>query len=128
MLKTLTFTSALLASAMAYHAKKLDLTDAEKATKYPDYDGDMQRLGYTYDAFEVTTDDGYILTTFHVTSNKNKVVKPDPSLNPVMLMHGLGCDSTMWIYGDWDEPSIPIHLFDDGFDVWMAQNRGTKYC
>ena len=88
----------------------------------------MNRLGYTYDAWEVTTDDGYILTTFHVTSNKNKVVTPNPDLQPVMLMHGLGCDSTMWIYGDWDEPSIPIHLFDDGFDVWMANNRGTKYC
>ena len=27
----------------------------------------MTKWGYSWEAFEVTTDDGYILTTFHIT-------------------------------------------------------------
>ena len=45
-----------------------------------------------------------------------------------------GCDAESWVYVDPDTPitedtpkSLPLHLFDDGFDVWMASNRGTKY-
>ena len=90
----------------------------------------MHDLGYTWEAFDVTTEDGYILTTFHVTGNKNKIVKPNKSYNPVMLMHGLGCDATSWVDPGWNrvEQALPLHLFDRGFDVWMASNRGTKYC
>ena len=50
-------------------------------------------------------------------------------------MHGLACDAESWVYVDPDDPRevgvndpLPLRLFDDGFDVWMASNRGTKYC
>jgi len=23
---------------------------------------------------------------------------------------------------------MPLHLFDHGFDIWLGQNRGTRYC
>ena len=100
-----------------------------KHKKYPEMSKDMHRWGYTWDAYKVHTDDGYILTTFRITGNKRKEVTPDPSLNPVVIMHGLGCDATSWIYdfGPVVLP-IPLHLFDRGFDVYMAANRGTKYC
>ena len=92
----------------------------------------MDAWGYDWEAFTVTTDDSYILTTFHLTGNKNKTVKPDPSLNPVLLMHGQGCDATSWVWFDPDEGKdveapLPLQLFDSGFDVYMASNRGTKY-
>ena len=56
-------------------------------------------------------------------------VTPDPSLNPVVLMHGLGCDATSWVDPSWEqvELPIPLHLFNRGFDVYLASNRGTKY-
>lgn len=85
--------------------------------------------GYTWEPIKVTTDDGYFLTTFHLTGRRGHDVKPDPSLNPVMLMNGLSCDATSWagLSNDGYEP-LPLRLFDAGFDVYMAANRGTKYC
>ena len=90
----------------------------------------MHHYGYTWESFEITTDDGYILTTFRVTGNKNMEVTPDESLNPVMLMHGLGCDATSWVDPGWEPfgDPLPLRLFNRGFDVYMASNRGTKYC
>ena len=46
-------------------------------------------------------------------------------------MHGLGCDANTWVdvdKADLATPPLPLHLFDRGFDVYMASNRGTKYC
>ena len=98
--------------------------------EYPDYAKFMRYWGYKWEAFKITTDDDYVLTTFRVTERNGEPVQPDPSLNPVMLMHGFGCDATSWIDPSWDQFAhpLPLQLFDRGFDVYMASNRGTKYC
>lgn len=91
----------------------------------------MHHWGYTWEAFKVTTDDAYVLTTFRITSKKGyQVVERDETLNPVMLMHGLACDATSWVDPSWGPVTLPLplRLFDRGFDVYMASNRGTKYC
>jgi len=90
----------------------------------------MLHWGYTWEALIVTTEDDYKLTTFRVTGRHGHVVEPDESLHPVMLMHGLGCDATSWVDPSWGqvEEPLPLQLFNRGFDVYMASNRGTKYC
>jgi len=49
-----------------------------------------------------------------------------------MLMPGLGCDSTSVLTPRYDFTAgtapLPLMLFDAGFDVFLAQNRWTKYC
>ena len=60
--------TALLLVACAKHA--LAQTQDEK-DKYPRFAVEMDLYGYTWEAFEVTTDDDFILTTFHITG------KPD---------------------------------------------------
>ena len=67
MLKSLTFSSALFASVLAAGSDNPE-------EKYPDFAQWMGDLGYTWEAFDVETDDGYILTTFHITGNENKEV------------------------------------------------------
>ena len=107
----------------------------EKA-QYPVFKFDMDFWGYTFDAHEVKTDDGFILTTFHITGKPGEQISTDQSRAPVLVMHGQGCDAETWTYVDPDNLPVkedtplplPLHLFDDGFDVWMASNRGTKYC
>ena len=44
-------------------------------------------------------------------------------------MAGYTCDATCWVTADpASRPkAIPFELFDAGFDVWLASNRGTKY-
>ena len=46
-----------------------------------------------------------------------------------MLMHGYASDAPTWIDPNWPrvQQYLPLHLFDRGFDVWMANTRGTKY-
>ena len=76
------------------------------------------------------TDDGFILTTFHMTGKRDQsVVDRDESLNPIVLMNGLACDAASWVDSrDTSVRPIPFRLFDRGFDVYLASNRGTKYC
>ena len=58
----------------------------------------MRFWGYTWEPIIVTTDDGYILTTFRITGKENESVVPrDESLKPVVLMHGVSCDATSWV-------------------------------
>ena len=47
----------------------------------------MNKWGYTYEPLQVTTEDGYILTTFHVTGKQNQ--EPfKPTQPPVLVQHG----------------------------------------
>ena len=90
----------------------------------------MEAWGYTWEAVKVQTDDGYILTTFHITGYTNGIFIPrDPYVLPVMTMRDVGEDSVAWINFDPQDSltPTPLRLYDDGYDVWMANNRGTKY-
>ena len=48
-----------------------DSLTATQETKYPRFATEMDHYKYTWEAFEVTTDDDYILTTFHITGTQD---------------------------------------------------------
>ena len=56
----------------------------------------MLYWGYKWEAVKVKTDDGFTLTTFHITGRIGHQHVPDPSLNPILMMNGLECDATSW--------------------------------
>lgn len=91
----------------------------------------MADWGYSWEAFQVTTEDGYILTTFHVTGKNglsHEELPRNESLMPLVMMNGSGCDATTWVStppGTGVLKSLPLRLYDDGFDIWLAANRGT---
>ena len=109
----------------------------------------MNRWEYDYEVYEVETDDDWTLTLFRITDRpdppiyrRNGPLKPiDRSKPPVLIMHGLGMDATSWLVrmGDMDDhdyeedvnipPPLPVAfaLRDEGYDVWMGNNRGTRY-
>ena len=86
----------------------------------------MERYGYTWEPFEVTTEDGYILTTFHITGKQGEdpqeLTKP-----PILLNHGLGDDARRWLNHFLFGKPFHLKLVDEGYDVWMSNNRGTEY-
>ena len=41
-------------------------------------------------------------------------------------MNGWNADSTTWL-GRSEGTPMPLQLYDYGYDVYMANNRGTKY-
>ena len=90
-----------LAAALltAKHACALEETHTEEdEIKYFEFARLMRMWGYTWEPYTLTTEDDYILTTFRITGNKNKEVTPDPELNPIVIMAGLGGDATSWIW------------------------------
>ena len=76
---------------------------------------------------EVTTTDGYQLTMKHIIGDANG--DPfDAPLGPILLVHGQFTDSAAWFNrSDDDEVALPIALANLGYDVFIANLRGTEW-
>ncbi|KAK3134161.1 hypothetical protein QOZ80_6AG0545720 [Eleusine coracana subsp. coracana] len=82
--------------------------------------------GYPCEEYHVTTEDGYILSLKRIpyglknADNSTENVRP-----PVLLFHGLMVDGFSWVLST-PKQSLGFILADGGFDVWIANNRGTN--
>ena len=73
--------------------------------------------GFLFNSYEVTTEDGYLLTLFRVRSSE--IDSP-----VVMLQHGICSSAYTWINHQHDR--APAFFFaKNGFDVWLGNNRGN---
>lgn len=124
--------SFLAASLLALNVSASSISDESSYTEFSTY---MSEWGYTWEPLQVLTDDNYTLTTFHITGT-NSTSSPhsfqtdrNSDYSPVVLMYGIYGDAVSWLKFDVTglKPT-PLRLFDDGFDVYLASNRGTKYC
>ncbi|XP_065874724.1 triacylglycerol lipase 2-like [Euphorbia lathyris] len=79
--------------------------------------------GYVCHEFKVTTEDGYILSLQRMPVGRTG--KPADK-GPVLLQHGLMSDGATWLLNAPDE-SLAFILADNGYDVWIANTRGTTY-
>nr|XP_027187780.1 triacylglycerol lipase 2-like isoform X2 [Cicer arietinum] len=70
---------------------------------------------------KVTTQDGYVL-------NMQRILPRGRHGNsiPVLLQHGLFMDGVTWLLLP-PSQSLAFLLAENGFDVWIANTRGTKY-
>ncbi|KAL5581778.1 hypothetical protein UlMin_014220 [Ulmus minor] len=84
----------------------------------------VENKGYVCEEHTVTTGDGYILSIQRIPEGQSgKKAGNNP---PVLLQHGLLMDGITWLLLPPDK-SLAFLLADNGFDVWIANTRGTKY-
>ena len=92
----------------------------------------MDQYGYDWETFEVHTEDHYILTTFHVTGKRPEAndvetkEKDTASQGSILLQHGDFEDGANWMSTFIGKP-FHLKLVDEGYDVWIGNNRGTEY-
>ena len=99
----------LFFTAALYAAQAAAQTDEEIAA-YPDMAQGFAKHGITWESVKVTTDNGYILTAFHITgSAKNgpfEITKP-----ALVMQHGMGGNSNVWtqtLQGAHNEAKMPM--------------------
>jgi hypothetical protein len=86
---------------------------------------------YIIEEHETTTSDGYILRLFRVNLSQKEqgklLQKWQGNLGKVILIvHGLSDSSDSWFYNGEGE-SIGFKMVQEGYDVWLGNNRGNKY-
>ncbi|XP_038999675.1 triacylglycerol lipase 2-like [Hibiscus syriacus] len=81
--------------------------------------------GYKCQEHQAETKDGYILSMQRIPEGRNGGA--GNTKQPILIQHGVLVDGMAWLLNSPQE-NLPMILADKGFDVWIANTRGTRFC
>lgn len=100
----------------------MGVANADENCSYQQFYNVAKRHGYPIQTHTTVTEDGFHLTMFRLQKGPNFV-----SGKPVaFIQHGFTQSSEGWMINDFKN-SLPVKLIEAGFDLWLGNNRGTKY-
>ena len=92
---------------------------------FKDFQKKANAFGYQVSQHLTLTQDGYKIKMVKLHADKHGL-KYDPTLNPVVLAHGVGMSADSWImHAQTVEECLPCMISNMGYDVWMTNTRGT---
>lgn len=81
--------------------------------------------GFAIESHFVVTQDGYITSMWRIPGLLNEDLS-DSKKPPLLMTHGMESDMMQWVMNR--ESAAPAFvLARNGYDVWMANNRGCRF-
>lgn len=123
----------LLSSPKSEQSQTHKKTVANPIAQAHDFVDLCELYGYYAEEHVVQTEDGYLLGVHRLAwkpGEEGSHVNAGPgSLQKkvVYLHHGLMMNSEVWVCLTDQERCLPFALVEQGYDVWLGNNRGNKY-
>lgn len=94
----------------------------------------IKRNGYPAETHLVQTQDGYILEMHRIPHSRNvdpnnvtAIREKRRDKYPVLVQHGNFQSSADWVINYPIRDALAFALADEGYDVWLGNQRGTKF-